>query len=390
MNVLFVCTRLPVPPWRGDQVRAFHHLRVLAPRHRITVMALVPRSPAAAVRAEVERLGVRLVVLPLGVAGAGLGLARALVDPRPLQVLLYVRRRVRARLAALMAHGGFDVVHAQLVRTADYLPGPEGPPVVVDLIDALSENLARRARLERGLLGPVVAWEARRLGRFERELATRVAACLVVSEAERAAIGVPTVRVVPNGVDVEGLPYVDEGREPGRILFAGNLGYFPNVDAACWLAHEVFPRIRAAVPTAELRLVGARPARAVRALAGAAGVTVVGAVPAMAPELWRAAVALAPMRAGSGVQNKVLEAMAAGLPVVTTPGPAGAIGARPGEHLSVAADAAGLAAATVAVLCDPARGRGMARAARRLVEREWRWESSARGVEVAWEAARGG
>jgi sugar transferase (PEP-CTERM/EpsH1 system associated) len=392
MKVLFLVTRMPVPPWRGDQVRAFHHLRQLARRHDITCCAVLSHEPPEGTRAEVEAMGARLDVVRVGMAGAGPALARALLgDRRPLQVLLYDRAPARRQVAALIATGGFDVVHAQLVRTASYLPGPDGPPVVLDLIDALSANLARRARQERGPLAPVAAWEAIRLARFERLLVERSARSLVVSAGERDALGGgERVAVVPNGVDLEAFPFSDRPRPPARLLFFGNLGYFPNVDAARWLASEIYPRVRAEIPHAELHLAGARPARAVQGLVREPGVSLAAAVPAMAPEIAGATVVVVPMRAGTGLQNKVLEAMAVGTPVVTTPSVAAGLDVRAGEHLLVGADAPALAAATLSLLRDHERARAMAAAARALVTRRYRWEDSARGVEEAWTAAAAG
>jgi sugar transferase (PEP-CTERM/EpsH1 system associated) len=385
MKVLFLVTRLPVPPWRGDQVRAFHHLRQLAPRHDITCCAVLPGAPPAELRARVEELGVRLEVVPIAVAGAVPALMRALVgDRRPLQVLLYDRGGARRRVARLVEAGGFDLVHAQLVRTASYLP-EHRPPVVLDLIDALSANMARRARQEHGPLAPVAAWEAARLARFEPILVRRAARTLVVSAAERAALGGgERVVVVANGVDLDAFPFSDQPRPAARLLFFGNLGYFPNVDAARWLATEIYPRVRAEIPSAALHLVGARPARGVRELAHRPGVSLAAAVPAMAPEVAAATVAVVPMRAGTGLQNKVLEAMAVGTPVVATPSVAAGLDAEPGRHLLVATDAADLAAATVALIRDPARARAMAEAARALVAQRYRWATSAVGVEQAW------
>jgi len=386
MRVLFLVTRFPVPPWRGDQLRAYHHLRLLAPRHEVTCAALVTRAPPVAARAALAALGVRVEVVRLGLAGALPSLARALFgDRRPLQVLLYARRRARARVSALAACA--DLVHAQLVRAADYLPPGRPPAAVVDLVDALSANFARRAARERGPLALLAAAEARRLARYEGQLVRHGVTCLVVAESERAALGGGEgVRVVPNGVDLAAFPYVEDGRPAARMVFAGNLGYFPNVDAAAFLARDVLPRVRAAVPAAELRLVGARPARRVRALARTAGVSLAASVPAMAPELAAATVAVVPLRAGSGLQNKVLEAMAAGTPVVATSRAVGGL-ALSGAEVLVADGAEDLAAAAVALLRDPARARAQARAARALVERSYRWEDSAAGVEAAWRAA---
>jgi glycosyltransferase involved in cell wall biosynthesis len=214
------------------------------------------------------------------------------------------------------------------------------------------------------------------------------APCLVVSAAERAALpAAGDVRVVPNGVDPAAFPYREDARPPARLVFGGNLGYFPNVDAAGWLARDVLPRVRAAVPEAELRLAGARPARAVRALAAVPHVSLAADVPAMAPELAAATVAVVALRAGSGLQNKVLEAMAVGTPVVATPRAAAGLEVRSGEHLLLAEGAEELAAAAVVLLRDPGRARALARAARALVETRYRWEDSAALVEAAWVAA---
>jgi glycosyltransferase involved in cell wall biosynthesis len=234
----------------------------------------------------------------------------------------------------------------------------------------------------------VFACEAARLARAEAELLARGVPCLVVSAGERAALGgAANVRVVPNGVDGAAFPYRPDGRPAARLVFAGNLGYFPNVDAATWVARDVLPRVRAAVPAPELRLVGARPARAVRALARLPGVSLAAAVPAVAPELAAASLAVIALRAGTGLQNKVLEALATGTPVVATPRATEGLDVRPGEHLVVAEDAAGLAAAAIALLRDPERARALGRAGRALVERCYRWEDSAAGVEAAWMAA---
>lgn len=371
-------------------MRAYHHMRILARRHDVTCCALTWREPTPARRAEVEALGVRLVTVPLGIAGAVPALARVFAgDPRPLQVLLYVRRRARRAVAELIAGGRFDVVHAQLVRTVPYLPDG-GPPVVLDLIDALSANFGRRARRERGPLAPVAAFEAARLARFEPAAMARAARCLAVSAVDAALLGGGgTIDVVPNGVDADAFAFHEAPRPPARLVFAGNLGYFPNVDAAAWLAREILPRVRVAVPSAELRLVGARPARAVQALTALPGVTLHAEVPAMAPELADATVAMVPMRSGTGLQNKVLEAMAVGTPVVTTPQVAEPLAARAGEHFLVGDGADALADAAVGLLRDPRRARAMARAARVIVETRYRWEASADGVEAAWMAVAG-
>ena len=170
-------------------------------------------------------------------------------------------------------------------------------------------------------------------------------------------------------------------------MFVGNLSVPHNVDAAVFAAREVWPGVRERVPNAQLWLVGAAPKKAVRDLASLPGVTVTGSVPDLAP-LWAAAhVMLAPLRFSSGIQNKVLEAMAAGVPVVTTPDAAAGARDGSGELMRVAADAAGLARETAALLADPVAARAMAALAREYAREHFSWSALGRELErVAREA----
>jgi sugar transferase (PEP-CTERM/EpsH1 system associated) len=387
LKVLALLTRLPHPPWRGDQARAYHHLRLLAPRHDVTVCALVLGRVRAQDVDAVRALGVRVEVVPLGLASGAAGLVSAVVDTMPLQVHLFRRPRAIAHVRALVARERFDVVHAQLVRTGAYWPAGPRPPVVLDLVDALSANFARRAARERGARGRLWALEERRLRRYEQALVARAAATLVVAAPERDAVGGERVVVVPNGVDLERFPFVETGRIPGRIVFAGNLGYFPNVDAAQWLVDEILPAVRTRCPNATVHLAGARPSARVRALATRPGVSLAADVSAMAPEIASGALTVIPMRSGSGLQNKVLEAMAVGTPVVTTPQVVAALAARPGEHLLVGATTDELARAAAALLLGERHARDVARAAHALVTEHYGWEASAAAVEAAWRRA---
>jgi sugar transferase (PEP-CTERM/EpsH1 system associated) len=158
------------------------------------------------------------------------------------------------------------------------------------------------------------------------------------------------------------------------IVFTGTMDYRPNVDAVTWFASEVLPLLRRRLPTLCLSIVGRHPSAAVRALEGE-GVRVTGAVDDVRPWLQHAAVAVVPMRLARGVQNKLLEAMAMGRPVVTVRDCAEVVGAEPGRHLDVAADAPGFAAAVLALLQDPERARRLGEAARRHVLDHLDWSA---------------
>jgi glycosyltransferase involved in cell wall biosynthesis len=381
---------LPYPPWRGDQLRAHHLLRVLAPRHDVTCAVLALRTPAAAASAAVRQLGVAVETLPLGLAGAAPALLRGLFGKQPLQVALYERAGAERRLATL-ARGGFDLVHAQLVRTVPYALGAAGAgPLVVDLVDALSLGARRRARRTRGPARLLWQLEAARLQAYEAMVLGRAAVTTVVAPADAAALsrpGTTSVEVVPNGVELPVAPGPEAPGVPGRIVFAGNLGYFPNADAADWLAGDILPRVRARHPGAHLCLVGARPVRRVRRLAGLPAVSVRADVPDLAAEVAQATVVVVPMRAGAGLQNKVLEALAAARAVVTTSMVAGAIGLVDGEHALVADDAPGLAVATARLLGDPELAERLGRQGRALVASRYTWEAAGARMEALWQRA---
>jgi glycosyltransferase involved in cell wall biosynthesis len=211
---------------------------------------------------------------------------------------------------------------------------------------------------------------------------------IVSSPLDKEAIGASeTLHVIPNGVNIEDFPYTENGREDSLILFTGRMGYFPNAEAAIYFATRVFPLILQQKPDARFLIVGADPPRRVRRLSRLPGVEVTGYVPRIQDYLARATVAVAPMQAGTGIQNKVLEAMASGVPVVATRYALGGIEAVDGEHLLVADDADGLADQVVRLLRDPALRRRLARNARQLVEEKYTWERSVAMVEEVYRLA---
>jgi polysaccharide biosynthesis protein PslH len=241
--------------------------------------------------------------------------------------------------------------------------------------------------------------EVGRTARYEGRVAGRFDRVIVTSDADRGALlelmqarpddRTPTrVEVVANGVDVEYFSPPTEAREPLTIVITGKMSYHANVTAVRWLVEQVMPKVWSALPTARLWIVGQDPSREVQALgrpwtnprgagSGAgmpeARVLVTGTVPDVRPFLRKAAVAVAPIRYGVGIQNKVLEAMACGTPVVATEQAVAGVRARPGAELVVASTAAEFAQAVVTLLQDPAKSAQLALAARAFIERQHDW-----------------
>ena len=387
MRILYVAARLPDALVRGYEVRAFHQLRVLARRHRVTLVAYTVGAPRAAALARLRELCAEIHTVPLGLAGMAAGVGHGLLSGRPLQTSIYDTPRMRHLIHRLLGEARHDVVHVQMARMAALLDDEIGTPRVVDLIDALSLNMARRRAFDHGPVRWLAALEGRRLERQERALCRTWDRALVASEVDRRAIGeFPNLLVNSNAVDLARFVPHAEARRPSAIVFSGNLGYFPNVDGAVWFARAVLPLIRAEVADATLSIVGARPSRAVRELAELGShVELLGQVPDLAPFIARARVAVAPLRAGSGQSLKILEAMASGTPVVATPRAVEGLAVTDGEHLLLAGDERRFAAHVVHLLRDAAAADALALAARRLVEARYDWQASVAALEAIYE-----
>ena len=381
MRILFVVPRFPFPLRRGHQVRAFHQLRLLSERHRITLFAVSPGDPppeAAAVAPFCEEI----VTAPLSPAGAAASALRGVFSSRPVQAAAFGGAALRRRLRETVARVRPDVVHVQLARMAPVVDADVGVPRVMDLVDSLSLNMERRFRRDRGAARWAAWAEWKRMARYEREISATWDHVTVVSRVDRDAIGdFPRLTVNPNGVDLRAFPFRPDGHAADTIAFTGNLGYFPNVDAITWFAREILPAVRRAAPAAVFRVAGARPARAIRSLAAAGSVRLEGDVDRIDETLGGATVAVAPMRAGSGQLLKILEAMASGVPVVATPLAASAFDFVPGRDLLVAGDPGEFAAAVARLLRDPDEARAIALRARQSVEERYGWESPVADLE---------
>jgi glycosyltransferase involved in cell wall biosynthesis len=279
----------------------------------------------------------------------------------PLQSALFHHRDLARRLRQLAPEA--DLAILQLVRLAAYVDDLGSTPFVVDLIDSLSLNLSRRAQLDRLWWRPLLRLEARLLGSWERRVLLQAVGGLVVCERDRQALAsgrredadlASRVAVVPIAFEAPETPPMapPPGARP-TLALTGNLGYFVNHDAAIWFLAEVWPQLRQSAPELRLLVAGDRPSASLRRRIAAAGAELAESPPDLRAQLTAATVALAPMRGGSGQPLKILEAWAAGVPVVASPWAAAGTTATPGVDLLVAERPADWVRAIVAVMGDP-------------------------------------
>lgn len=375
--LLAVSTTPPWPVGDGYTLRVFNMLEELSRFWRITLLAPPPAPDAPPFPAEVAEY------VPLAIAGPGLAYPWRF-DQKPLRdAVAEVVERIRPD-RALVWRGG----------EALSVDDPGFPPAVLDVIDCVPLDLWRSIRTQRNLRRRLSM--LRELGlaaRYSRQAVQRFAATICAGESDRLWLrwigGRRSVHAIPNGVrmpeawgreDVEDQGAFDALSPNPRLAFVGTLNFEPNVDAVRYLVDDIWPRIRARIPNAELVLAGRNPFPEIAALDGQPGITVLADVPDMAAVLRASWASIAPMRAGVGVKNKVLESWAAARPAVLTPLGANGLEIPEGHESLVQSTAEGLADAAVRLLEDRAAIRRFGEEAQRHAATRCSWASVAARV----------
>jgi sugar transferase (PEP-CTERM/EpsH1 system associated) len=393
MRILFLAQRVPYPPDRGDKITTWRLVERMRRRHELRVIAFAHDAADRAAARELEARGIETIAVPLHARLARLRALALLLGSKPITLGVYGSRAMRAEVERRA--GWPDLVYAYSSSMGAYFPprGPDARPRRVMHFAELDSDKWRQYA-ERTPFPWSSLWrrEARTLLAFESELARSADENVLCTPLEQAIFqeripGAPSM-VLRNGVDLAGLAPAPEAAEPGRLVFVGVMDYYPNVEGCLWFTREILPRVRERVPGVTLSIVGARPTRAVRALAREPGVTVTGFVADPAEHLRRAALSIAPLRIARGIQNKVLEAMAMGLPIVGTSAATRGTEGEPGRHFLVADDAERQAHAIVELLEDRARAAELGRAARSFVEQRYPWEAVLRPLDELLERLR--
>lgn len=384
-RVLVLTPRFPYPVVGGDRLRIHAICRTLAREHSLTLLSLCGRreefDPALVTDRVFDRI--ERVFLPRWRSLAQV--VAALPGRTPLQVAYYRSRAFAAAVERLLPE--HDVAFAHLIRAGDYLLGPAGPPAMVEMTDAISMNYERvRRQGGAGLRGRVYAAEQARLLAYERRMPGAVSAVSLIAEADaRYLWGERTpanVVIASNGVDTERLPFVERYGAKRIAVFIGNVHSAQNMDACRHFVTDILPLL-SETELAEFRVVGRIREADAAWLRARARVTVTGEVASIPEAVQDARIGVCPVRIGAGVQNKVLEYMALGLPAVASPVGHEGIDAVAGEELLVAGDPAAFAAAIRRLGDDAALFRSLAERGRRFVETRHGWDAALEPVAAA-------
>ncbi|MEZ6139606.1 MAG: TIGR03087 family PEP-CTERM/XrtA system glycosyltransferase [Zavarzinella sp.] len=322
-NVLLVTHRLPYPPDKGDRIRTYHLLRFLSQRASVWLAALADEKVTDEARDTLSGMCKQVIAVPHQHWKLPQGAWNALKG-KSISEGYFFSKELQNAIKQLAQAVPFDMAIASASSIADYLNIPELSNAlrVIDVMDVDSQKWEDYAAASSQPKKMVFQLEAKRTLKAEKKLASWADVVTLVSEGEaklfRDRTTAKNVHCIANGVD---LNYFHPTTEPTdhSCVFVGVMDYRPNVDAVCWFAKAAWPEIRHRVPKATFRIVGRNPAPAVVELQNIPGVEVTGSVPDVRPYLAKAVLAVAPLQIARGIQNKVLEAMAAGKPVIASP-----------------------------------------------------------------------
>ena len=377
MRILFLSQRVPYPPNRGDKIITWRLVERFSREHEVTIVCFShDEDDEKAARFLREEKGIKTITIPINLRNKKIQSLPLLLTGKPLTLGVFGSRELQRVVDEELPRS--DMAYAFSSSMAAFILG-RGTPWILHIAELDSDKWRQYAERHRFPMSALYRREWKTLRRFEeRAVADAVTNvfCTPLEEVifQKELPGHPSM-VVRNGVAIDHYTPDPSCAEPGHLVFTGVMDYFPNVDGCIWFAKEILPMVRAKVPNAHFTIVGSKPTPEVKALASLDGVEVTGYVDDTRDYLRRAAVSIAPLRVARGIQNKVLEALAMGLPTVGTTSATQGVEGTPGTDYIVADEARDFADAVIQLLEDPAEGRALGDRARTFVEDKYRWDN---------------
>ncbi len=352
MRILFIVSRFPYPLEKGDKLRAYQHLMNLkSSGHEVHLVAISDQPVESGAVQKIQPLCKTIAILPLKLHNIFINVIASFFRKIPLQVGYFYSEGNQKKVDKVISDVNPDLIYCQLIRTACYVRNYNDKPLVIDYQDAFSKGTLQRMQAAAWWIKPLYSRELSLVKKIEAESYEWFDGHIIISKQDKAALAIDqnkSISIVPNGVDTS-LFFREPADKKADITFVGNMNYPPNVDAACFLVEEIMPLVWKQLPDAKVQIAGANPNKKVRELASGF-VYITGWVEDIRHCYRSSKIFVAPMRTGTGLQNKLLEAMAMGIPCVTTPLSFEPLGATPAVDILVAKEAAEIAERIIRLL----------------------------------------
>ncbi|MFT5198492.1 MAG: sugar transferase (PEP-CTERM/EpsH1 system associated) [Planctomycetota bacterium] len=376
MQILFLAQRIPYPPNRGDKITSWRLIERMSRDHKVTVVAFAhDEEDRLAAKTLTEEKGIRTIAIDHDDRKKKITSLPLLLTGKPLTLGVYGSSALRAEVDKLIPTT--DFAYAFSSSMGAFLL-PHTLPWVMHIAELDSDKWRQYAKRSSFPMSWIYGRESKTLLRFEQRLAAAAITNVLCTPLEEDIFkeqipGFPTT-VMQNGVDLKFFNPAPEKAEPGRLVFTGVMDYLPNIDACVHFVEDILPLIRVEHPEVRFDIVGSKPTPQVQALGNTPGVTVTGFVDDIREWSHKASVAVAPLRIARGIQNKVLEALSMGLPVVGSTSATQGVQGKPGEHYWVTDDPAEHARMVIDLIENPDKASELGRVGRKFVEDNYDWE----------------
>ena len=389
MKIFVLLPRIPYPLEKGDKLRAFNQIKQLAKQNEIVLCALNddPKVDEQLAFKALQPYCQSINFISFSKPQIVLGLARAFFKGLPMQCGYFYNHKAAKKINALIDKHKPDMLFGQLLRVAEYIRKKDIPKVI-DYQDVFSYGMKRRADIASPITRPVFNMEYKRLKRYEAAIFDDFDVKTIISEPDRDLIPHPKkneILIIPNGVDHDFFA-PQEKEKKYDIVFTGNMSYAPNVNAVEYLANEILPIVWKQIPNAKMYIAGATPDPKVKK-AACDNIIISGWLDDIRDAYAQSRIFIAPMRIGTGLQNKLLEAMSMGLPAITTPLANGSLGAGNGKEILVGSNAEELAQHIITLLTDNNRAKQIAQAGFDFTNRVYDWGKATHIMEEAMKKA---
>ena len=375
MKIFVLLPRIPFPLEKGDKLRAFNQIKQLAKHNEIVLCALNddPEVDEQQAFQALQPFCCSINFIGISKPQIVFGLARAFFKGLPMQCGYFYNRKAAKKINALIDKHKPNMLFGQLLRVAEYIRKKDIQKTI-DYQDVFSYGMKRRADIASPITRPVFNMEYKRLKRYEAAIFDDFDVKTIISEPDRDLIPHPKkneILIIPNGVDHEFFK-PQEREKKYDLVFTGNMSYAPNVNAVEYLANEILPIVWKQVPNAKMYVAGATPDPKVKK-AACDNIIISGWLDDIRDAYAQSRVFIAPMRIGTGLQNKLLEAMSMGLPAITTPLANGSLGAENGKEILVGSNAEELAQHIITLLTDKDKATQIAQAGFDFTNRVYDW-----------------
>ena len=392
-TILVIAHRIPFPPDKGDKIRTYNFIRFLAEHYQVTVACIIDDSEDIKYVQNLEDL-VSKVFYQIKLSSQKKRWAfGALIKGVSVTQESFYCSKLQAQIDDFIEADNPDAILSFCTSTCDYLFRSRHSGELLkkrvllnDLIDVDSEKWNQYATKQKGLMKWIYGREARLLSKLEKQVVDFFDKVFLVTDAEKEVLSkhasIGNVESLANGVDLdyfrcrrENRNNPSSGKVNSKLIFSGAMDYWPNIEGAVWFVNQIFPQIKKTIPDVSFTIVGRNPTEEVIDLSYVEGVEVTGTVPDIRSYLSQAAVCVAPLMIARGIQNKVLEAMAMGKPVVATTGAATGTQTTDGENIIIADEEDRMANELISLLRDSTRQIRIGQNARQYVEVNHSWNS---------------